>query len=58
MDMNRLDWVLAKAQEARTLTEWESKFIDDLTDRRERQGDRLVITERQEEVLERISEKD
>lgn len=58
MDKNRLDWVLAKAQEAATLTPWESAFVDDLTNRRERLADRITISERQEEILERIAEKD
>ena len=58
MDLKRLDWILAKAQSASTLTEWESGFVDDLTDRRERLGDRIKISDRQEEILERISEKD
>ena len=58
MDMARLDWVLAKAQESATLTPWESAFVDDLTDRRERLGDRITISERQEEILERIAGKD
>ena len=58
MDLKRLDWILAKAQSAVTLTEWESSFVDDITDRRERLGDRISISERQEEILERISEKD
>ena len=58
MDLKRLDWILVKAQEASTLTPWEDKFISDLIDRRERHGDRISISEKQEEILERISEKD
>ncbi len=58
MDLKRLDWILVKAQSASTLSVWEQDFVDDLTDRRERQGDRIRISERQEEILERISEKD
>ena len=58
MDIKRLDWILSKAQSATTLTEWESGFVDDLTDRRERQGDRITISEKQEEILERIAGKD
>ena len=57
MDMERLDWILSKAQSSHSLTEWESGFIDDLTDRRERLGDRIRISENQEEILERISNK-
>ena len=58
MDLKRLDWILVKALGASTLSAWEQDFVDDLTDRRERQGDRIRISERQEEILERISEKD
>lgn len=57
-DLKRLDWILAKAQGANTLTAWKQDFIDDLTDRREKYGDRIHISERQEEILERIAEKD
>lgn len=56
MDLRRLDWILVKAQGA-DLTPWEEKFIDDLTKQRERYGDDVRISERQEEVLERIAEK-
>lgn len=58
MDTARLDWILAKAQGANTLTPWESAFVDDMTNRRERLADRITISERQEEILERIAEKD
>lgn len=58
MDLNRLDWILTKAQDAADLTAWEEGFLADMIDRRERYGDRITISERQEEVLERIAEKD
>lgn len=58
MDLKRLDWVLTKAQDSTTLTLWETCFINDLIERRERFGDRIIISERQEEVLERIAGKD
>ena len=58
MNLKRLDWVLCKAQEAHSLTPWEESFVADLVRRRERQGDAINISERQEEVLERIAEKD
>lgn len=57
MDLKRLDWILIKAQSAE-LTSWEEKFVADMIERRERHGDRLTISEKQEEVLERIAEKD
>ena len=57
-DLKRLDWILSKAQSSYTLTPWEQDFIDDLTDRREKYGDRIRISERQEEILERIATKD
>jgi len=56
MDLRRLDWILTKAQDA-DLTDWEAAFIDDLIERRERLGDAIRISERQEEVLERIAAK-
>jgi len=56
MDLKRLDWVLVKAQDA-DLTAWEDDFLNDMIERRERQGDRIVVSEKQEEVLERIAEK-
>ena len=58
MDLKRLDWILAKAQESSTLTAWEDSFVSDMTNRREKIGDKIQISERQEDVLERISEKD
>ena len=58
MDLKRLDWILCKAQEAASLTAWEESFISDLVESRERQGDWINISERQEEILERIAEKD
>lgn len=58
MDLKRLDWILLKAQEAQTLTAWEDGFVADLIERRDRYGDSISISERQEEVLERIAEKD
>lgn len=56
MDTKRLDWILTKAQES-DLTSWEESFISDLTKRREKYGDKINISERQEEILERIAEK-
>lgn len=56
MDLKRLDWILVRAQEA-DLTAWEEGFVREMTDRRERRGDRIIISERQEEILERIAEK-
>ena len=57
-DRKRLDWILSKAQSApEGLSEWEQGFADDMTERLERHGDRLTVSERQWEVLERIREK-
>lgn len=58
MDFARLDWILSKAQSSTTLTQWEAEFIDDLTERRARYGDRIRISERQEEILGLIAQKD
>ena len=57
MDLKRLDWILVKAQSSQ-LTVWEEKFITDLTNRREKLGDKITISDKQEDVLERIAEKD
>lgn len=53
-----LDWILVKAQESASLTAWEEDFISDLTERREKYGVWLNLSERQWEILERIAEKD
>ena len=56
MDLKRLDWILVKAQDM-DLTTWEEKFIADMTERREKYGDRMTGSEKQEEILERIADK-
>jgi len=56
MDLKRLDWILTKAQ-SKDLTQWEDDFISDMTERRERAGDSMHISEKQEEILERIASK-
>ena len=58
-EVKRLDWILAKAQMALpdSLTEWEQGFVDDMTDRLEKYGSRLSVSERQWDVLERICDK-
>jgi len=57
-DRRRLDWILSKAQTAmESLSEWEQNFVNDFTDRLEKWSDRLQVSERQWEVLERIREK-
>lgn len=57
-NIKRLDWILQKAElgEAR-LSEWERRFVDDLTHRRARQGDRIRLSDRQWEILEAIAER-
>ena len=56
MDLRRLDWILVKAQET-DLSDFEARFINDFTERRECYGDRIHVSEKQEEVLERIAAK-
>ena len=58
MNLKRLDWILVKAGEASTLTAWEEAFINDFVERREKYGDKLLVSERQEEILERIGGKE
>ena len=57
-DAKRLDWILAKAQTTmEDLTEWEESFVNDMTERFEKYGLSLTVSERQWDVLERIAEK-
>lgn len=56
MDLKRLDWILIKMQDI-DLTPWEDSFIADMVERRERYGDRISVSEKQEEILERIAAK-
>ncbi len=57
-DLRRLDWIVDKAELAEgRLTDWERRFIDDLSRRRARLGDRLSLSERQWEILESIADK-
>lgn len=53
----RWDWLLRKAQDC-NLNDWEDSFVSDLIRKQDRQGMNFSLTERQEEVLERICEKD
>lgn len=57
MELSRLDWILCKALDSPNLTEWESGFIDTLIEQREASGDEMFVSDKQEVVLERISEK-
>ena len=56
MNLKRLDWILVKAQ-SMNLTSFEQGLIDGLTERRERYGDRVKISDRVEEILEEIAAK-
>lgn len=56
MNLQRLDWILKKALDI-DLTPWEENFINTFIDRRERLGDKVIVSEAQEEVLERIAAK-
>ena len=58
MEHKRLDHVLKKCLDATTLTEWEEKFMNDMIERREKLGDRITVSEKQEEILERMGNKD
>ena len=55
MDLRRLDWILSKAQSMDELSDWDTEFIDDMTNRREALGDAMNVTPAQETQLERIS---
>ena len=59
IELKRLDWILTKAQTTlpENLTEWEHAFVDDMTDRLEKYGSRLSVSERQWDVLENIRDK-
>jgi len=57
-DRKSLDWILSKAQSApENLSEWEHGFVDDMTDRLDKQGDRMTVSDPQWDILERIREK-
>ena len=58
MSYKRIDWLLKKAQAAVMLTPWEQGFVDDLMKQLDRRGLRFSLSEKQEEILERIAEKD
>lgn len=54
----RAGWIVAKAELAEErLTPWERTFIDDIGARLAKYGDRMRLSDRQEEVLESIAEK-
>ena len=58
LEAKRLDWILAKAQMAtEDLTEWEECFVNDMTDRLEKYGRSLTVSDKQWDVLERICDK-
>lgn len=56
--MNKVQrkFVLDALDEEHKLTEWESQFINDLAERDEKYPD-LVLTDRQNEILNRIQRK-
>jgi len=57
-EAKRLDWILSKAQMAtEDLTEWEESFVNDMTERFEKYGRSLSVSEKQWDVLERIRDK-
>jgi len=47
----RIDWVLSWLQESEKLTDWETDFINSLTEQFEQKG---TLSKRQVKVLERI----
>lgn len=54
----RFDWLLTKIQEDLSgLTEWEVGFVNDMTDQLEKYGKKMIVSERQWDVLERIADK-
>ncbi len=58
LEAKRLDWILAKAQSTtEELTEWEQRFVDDMTDKYERRGRSLTVSDKQWDVLDRIRDK-
>lgn len=57
-EYKRIDWILSKAQDALSeLTEWEVGFVNDMTDQLEKYGNKMIVSVRQWDVLERIAEK-
>lgn len=56
LKVDRLDWILKKSK-SQSLTAWEEGFIRDMAQKRETFGLYVEISEKQEEVLERIASK-
>ncbi len=54
MDLQRLDWVLLKAQ-TMVLSAREERFVNDMIERRERDGDAVRVSGAQEDWLEAIA---
>lgn len=54
----RVEWLLSKAQSLTTMTQWETDFVNKLTDLSAKHGVNLRISDRQEEILEQICNKD
>ena len=58
MDADRLQWILNKVDEGwARLSTWEENFLEDMRERLDKYGDNIRISEKQEDVLERISDK-
>lgn len=56
-EMGRNAWVghlLSQLQSCGELTEWEQDFVDDMTERSEKYGARIFISDKQFEILMRL----
>lgn len=58
-DEHDLPWLGAVLRDLQSedLTEWEQGFVDDMTERYEKYGAKTFISEKQEEVLNKMREK-
>ena len=56
-EYERVDWILAKCQMCPSLSDWEQKFVDDLTERLAVRKLTLHVSDRMWDVLERLAGK-
>jgi len=56
MDIKRFDWLMLKVRDV-DLNTWEEGFIDNMTELRQHSGEMLILSEAQEDTLERIAAK-
>lgn len=53
---DRLHWILVKAATSRRMSKWDENFIADIQQQFDMVGEEIVLTDVQEEHLERIAD--